>query len=116
MVGLRATIPNRPSYGVASYLLDVGKEIIPINPNHRQALGLKCFSNLEEISGPIDLVNIFRRPEFCPEIVRQAILIRAKGVWLQSGIRSPEAKQLASEAGLDYVEDRCLMVEHMHAT
>lgn len=67
--------PSRPSYGVASYLLDVGKEIIPVNPNHRQALGLRCFSSLEEISGPIDLVNIFRRPEFCPEIVRQAILI-----------------------------------------
>src|SRR5262245_3202210 len=69
VVGLSDS-PGRPSYGVASYLLDAGKEIIPVNPNHASVFGLKCYSSLEEVPGKIDLVDVFRRPEHCPEVVR----------------------------------------------
>ena len=108
--------PSRASYGVAQYLIRAGKQVIPINPNHESVMGLKCFPSLEEVAGPIELVDVFRRPQFCPDVVRAAIAAGAKGVWLQSGIRSPEARKLAREAGIDYVEDRCLMVELMHTS
>src|SRR4051812_30967214 len=81
--------PSRASYGVARYLTSAGKEILPVNPNYEQVMGLRCFARLEDVPGPIDLVDVFRRPEFCPEVVRSAIAVGAKGVWLQSGITSP---------------------------
>lgn len=105
--------PARASYAVAKYLLSVGKEIIPVNPTHASVLGRPCFPSLEAISGAVDLVDVFRRPEFCPDLVRSAIKIGAGGVWLQSGIVSTESRRLAREANLPYVEDRCLMVEHL---
>jgi predicted CoA-binding protein len=105
---------SRPSYGVATYLQAHGFEVLPVNPNCSTVLGLRCYSTLAEVPGPIDLVDVFRRPQFCPQVVRDAIAAGAKAVWLQSGIRSPEAKRLAQAANLDYVEDRCLMVEHLH--
>ena len=105
--------PSRPSFGVASYLLSAGKEVIPVNPRHQRVLGLKCYPSLAQVPGPIDLVDVFRRPEFCPDVVREAIAAGAKGVWLQSGIVSDEARELAARAKLDYVEDRCLMVDLM---
>lgn len=107
--------PGRASFGVASYLLAEGKEIIPVNPSHSTILGLKCYPSLEDVPGQIELVNVFRRPEYCPDVARSAIKIGAKGLWLQSGITSTEARQMAIEAKMPYVEDRCLMVEHMHA-
>jgi len=105
--------PSRPSFGVASYLLSAGKEVIPVNPNHQRVLGLKCYPSLTAAPGPIDLVDVFRRPEFCADVVREVIAIGAKGVWLQSGIISDEARELAGKAKLDYVENRCLMVDLM---
>jgi predicted CoA-binding protein len=106
--------PSRPSYGVARYLRSVGKEIVPVNPSHQTVFGLTCYPSLEAVPGPIDLVDVFRRAEYCPDVARSAIAVGAKGVWLQSGIVSDEARQLARKAGIDYVEDRCLMVDHMH--
>jgi predicted CoA-binding protein len=103
--------PGRASYRVADYLQSAGKEIIPVNPNCQIVLGVKCYATLEEIPLPIDVVNVFRRPEFCPDIVRSAIRIGAGGVWLQSGIVSPQSEALAREAGIDFVQNRCLMVE-----
>jgi predicted CoA-binding protein len=105
--------PGRPSYDVARYLQSVGKEIIPVNPNHAKLLGLKCYASLAAVPGPVDVVDVFRRPEFCAGVVREAIAAGAKGVWLQSGIVSDEAERLAAEAGIDFVQDRCLKVEHM---
>jgi len=105
--------PSRPSFGVASYLLSVGKEVIPVNPNHERVLGLKCYPSLSSAPGPIELVDVFRRAEFCADVVREAIAVGAKGVWLQSGIVSDEARELAGRAKLDYVENRCLMVDLM---
>jgi len=107
--------PSRPSYGVAEYLRGRGKEIVPVNPNHERIMGLKSYGSLAEVPGHIDLVDVFRRPEHCPQVVRDAIAAGAGGVWLQSGIVSEEASRLAGEAGMDFVQNRCLMVEHRRA-
>jgi predicted CoA-binding protein len=105
--------PLRPSNGIAGYLLSHGFDIVPVNPNHDVVVGRKCYSKLADIPGKLDIVNVFRRPLACADVVRDAIAIGAKGVWLQSGIRNEEAKRLADEAGIDFVQDRCIMVEHM---
>jgi len=107
--------PTRASHGVASYLRSAGKEIIPVNPTHAKVMGLKCYPSLEDVPGPIDVVDVFRRPEFCADVVRSAVAVGAKGVWLQSGIVSAEAERLAREAGIDFVQDRCMKVDHMFA-
>lgn len=105
--------PSRASHGVASYLASVGKEIIPVNPTHPSVLGRTCYASLEDVPGPIDVVDVFRRPEFCADVVRSAIAVGAKGVWLQSGIVSPEAERIAREARIDFVQDRCMKIDHM---
>jgi predicted CoA-binding protein len=105
--------PSRPSYGVAAYLRSVGKEIIPVNPTRAMVMGLKSYPTLEAVPGPIDVVDVFRRPEHCAEVARAAVAVGAKGLWLQSGIVNHEARQIARRAGIDYVEDRCMKVDHM---
>jgi predicted CoA-binding protein len=105
--------PSRASHGVAGYLASAGKEIIPVNPNHATVMGRRCYASLEDVPGPVDVVNVFRRPEFCADVVRAAVAMGAKGVWLQSGIVSPEAERIARDAGIDFVQDKCIKVEHM---
>ncbi len=105
--------PERPSHGIGGYLMSHGYEVIPVNPNHEQILGQKCYARLADVPGPIDLVDVFRRSEYCADVVRDAIAVGAKGVWLQAGIRNEEARRLAEEAGIDFIQDRCIMVEHM---
>ena len=105
--------PTRPSHDVARYLQSVGKEIIPVNPNHQKVLGLKCYPSLEAAPGPIEVADVFRRPEFCPGVIRDAVAAGVKGVWLQSGIISPEAQCLAAQWEIDFVQDRCMKVEHI---
>ena len=104
--------PGRPSYQIASYLKGEGFEIVPVNPTHATVMGLKSYATLKDVPGEVDVVNVFRRPEFCADVTRDAIAIGAKGVWLQSGVRNEEAKRLAQSAGIDFVQDRCIMVEH----
>lgn len=104
--------PGRPGYYVPEYMLSVGRQILPVNPKHEEVLGQHCYASLADVPGPIDLVNVFRRPAACADVVRQAIVAGAKGVWLQSGIINDEAKRLAEEAGMDFVQDRCIMAEH----
>lgn len=106
--------PYRASHGVAAYLRSAGYDIIPVNPTHRTVMGLASYPSLAEVPGDIDVVNVFRRPEYCADIVRDAIAIGATGVWLQQGIESEEAEELAREAGIDFVQDRCIKVEHMY--
>ena len=105
--------PNRPSHGIAGYLEAHGYEVIPVNPNHRSVNERRCYPSLADVPGEIDLVNVFRRAQFCTDVTRQAIARGVKGVWLQAGIRNEEARNLAEEAGVDFVQDRCIMVEHM---
>ena len=106
--------PSRPSHGIGSYLLAHGYEVVPVNPTHAQVMGLKCYAKLSDVPGKIDVVNVFRRAEFCADVARDAIAVGARGLWLQSGIRNEEARELAEEAGIDFVQDRCIMVDHMY--
>jgi predicted CoA-binding protein len=105
--------PGRPSHGIASYLIAHGYDVIGVNPTHQIVFGRRCYARLADVPGPIDLVNVFRRSEFCADVTRDAIAAGANGVWLQSGIRNEEARELAEQARIDFVQDRCIMVEHM---
>jgi predicted CoA-binding protein len=104
----------RPSQDVAAYLRSAGYTIVPINPHVKQVLGLTAYPDLAAAARrhPIEIVNVFRRPEFVPEIVEQAIAIGAKAVWLQLGVIHLEAARRAHDAGLIVVMDRCIKVEH----
>ncbi|MCX6625565.1 MAG: CoA-binding protein [Acidobacteria bacterium] len=103
----------RPSYGVTEYMQRAGYRIIPVNPSEVQVLGEKAYATLDEIPGKVDIVNIFRRPEFVPEIVDAAIRIGAKAIWMQEGVVHHEAAAKAKAAGLAVVMDRCILKEHM---
>ena len=102
----------RPSYGVSEYMQSAGYRIIPVNPNESEVLGEKAYASLDEIPEPIDIVDIFRRPEFVPEIVDAAIRIGAKVIWMQEGVEHAEAAQKAAAAGLTVIMDRCILKEH----
>lgn len=107
---------GRISGRIGLFLMERGREVIPVNPTTPAVYGLASYASLADVpGGPVDLVNVFRRPEFCPDVVRQAIAVNAGGVWLQSGIISPEAERLARAAGMPFVQDRCLMAELAHA-
>ena len=111
VVGL-SNNPARPSYGVAQYMMAAGYEIIPVNPGHEEMFGLKCYPTLADIPDPVDVVDVFRRPEHTPEVAKAAVAIGAKGLWLQQGIGNAEARQIATEGGLLYTENRCIKIEH----
>jgi predicted CoA-binding protein len=104
---------HRPSYGVAAYLQSVGYRIIPVNPSETEILGEKCYARLEDISERVDIVDIFRRSEFVPEIVESAIRIGARGVWMQEGVIHAEAAERARSAGLVVVMNACILKEHI---
>ena len=107
--------PNRPSHGVMRYLLEHGYRVIPVRPRDcDEVLGVPCVASVAEVEEPIDLVDVFRRPEFCADVARDAVAAGAGAVWLQLGIVSPEARRIAVEAGLDYVEDACTAIVHRH--
>jgi uncharacterized protein len=103
---------SRPSYGVSEYMQAHGYRIIPINPNETEVLGEKCRATLDEIPEPVDIVDIFRRSEFVPEIVDAAIRVGAKGVWMQEGVVHEQAAAKARAAGLEVVMDHCILKEH----
>ncbi|MGA9627976.1 MAG: CoA-binding protein [Bryobacteraceae bacterium] len=111
VVGLSAK-RYRPSYGVAEYLQRAGYRIIPVNPHETEVLGERCYPDVESVPEPIDIVDIFRRPEFVPEIVEAAIRKGAKVVWMQEGVIHEEAARRAREAGLEVVMDRCILKDH----
>ena len=106
----------RPGYYVPAYLQKKGYRIIPVNPYLDEALGEKAYPDLSALPEPVDLVLIFRRPEKTPPIVKEAIEIGAGAVWMQQGIVNEEAERMAREAGLDFVMDACMMVEHSRRT
>ena len=111
VVGLSAK-RYRPSYGVAEYMQRAGYRIIPVNPHETEVLGEKCYPDVESVPEPIDIVDIFRRSEFVPEIVEAAIRKGAKVVWMQEGVIHEEAARRAREAGLEVVMDRCILKDH----
>ncbi|PTQ55761.1 MAG: Succinyl-CoA synthetase [Candidatus Carbobacillus altaicus] len=104
--------PERDSYRVAEYLLKAGYEIIPVNPRLSTWLGQKAVARLEDIEGPVDIVDVFRRGEETPPIAEKAVAIGAKALWLQLGIHNDETVRIAQEGGVNIVTNRCIKVEH----
>src|SRR5579875_1249416 len=102
----------RPSYGVAEYLQRSGYRIIPVNPEETEVLGEKCYPDLDSVPVPVDVVDIFRRSEFVPEVVEAAIRKGAKAVWMQEGVIHEEAAERARQAGLMVVMDRYILKDH----
>ena len=95
------------------YLLAAGYRVIPVRPlDCDEIFGVPCVASLAEIDEPIDMVDVFRRPEFCADVAREAVAAGARALWLQLGIVSPEARRIATDAGLDYVEDECTAIVH----
>ena len=103
---------SRPSYFAAKYMLDHGFEVIPVNPKHNEILGQKCYPNLRSVPTPVDIVDLFQKPERIPPFVDEAIAINARLVWMQLGIVHEEAAQKARDAGLEVVMDRCIKIEY----
>jgi uncharacterized protein len=103
---------ERPSNSVLRYLLDAGYRVIPVRPHVREVHGVPCVASLAEIDEPIDLVDVFRRDDACPGVAREAVEAGAKAVWLQLGLVSPEARRIAEDAGLEYVENECTAIVH----
>ncbi len=105
--------PFRPSHGVSEYLKSVGYHIIPVNPSESEVLGEKCYPRLEDVPERVDIVNVFRRSEFVPDIVESAIRVGARAVWMQEGVIHPEAAERARAAGLFVTMDSCILKEHI---
>jgi len=104
--------PERPSYGVASYLQQQGYRIIPVNPTVDQVLGERSYPDLKSVPERIDVVDIFRRSEEVPAVVEEAIQVGARVIWMQEGVINEAAAARAREAGLEVVMDRCMLKEH----
>jgi predicted CoA-binding protein len=104
--------PWRASHSVMRYLLEQGYRVIPVRPHIPEVLGIPCVASVAEIEEPIDVVDVFRRAEFCPAVAEDAVAAGAKALWLQLGIVSAEARAIAEGAGMDYVEDECTAIVH----
>jgi predicted CoA-binding protein len=111
IVGLSSK-PSRPSYGVAAYLKTHGYHVIPVNPNEVTVLGERAYARLEDIPERIEVVVIFRRSEYVPGIVDEAIRLGARVIWMQEGVAHEEAASRARQAGLLVIQDRCMLKEH----
>ena len=107
--------PASESHGVMRYLLGRGYRCIPVRPDGAVVLGVESVPSLLEIDEPVDLVDVFRRPEHCAAHAREAVEIGAGGLWLQLGIVSPDARAIAEAAGLPYVENACTAIVHSQA-
>lgn len=106
--------PARPSHGVLVDLVVAGYDVVPVNPSATEVAGLPCYPTLAEAvaaTGPVDIVDVFRRAEHCPDVARDAVAVGARCLWLQLGIASREAGRIAHEGGLTVVMDRCTAVE-----
>jgi len=111
VVGL-SNNPLRPSHGVSAYLQNQGYRIIPVNPRIEQCLGETAYASLLDVPDKIDIVDIFRRPEFVEEIVDQAIRLKVPAVWMQEEVIHEAAAEKARRAGIFVVMDRCILKEH----
>jgi len=111
VVGLSSD-PMRPSFGVSQYTQRKGYRIIPVNPNETEVLGARAYGSLVEIPEQVDLVDVFRRPQFVPEVVDEAIRLNIPAIWLQEGVVHKVAAQKARDAGLTVVMDLCILKEH----
>jgi predicted CoA-binding protein len=104
--------PWRASHTVMRYLLENGYRVLPVRPHVQEVLGVPCVGSLADIEEPIDVVDVFRRAEFCPAVAKEAVAVGAKALWLQLGIVSTEARAIAEGAGMAYVENACTAIVH----
>jgi len=111
VVGLSDS-PYRPSHGVSAYMQSQGYRIIPVNPTIDNALGEESYPSLLDVKEKVDVVNIFRRPEFVPDVVDQAIQLKVPVIWMQEGIIHEQAAEKARRAGITVIMDRCILKEH----
>lgn len=111
VVGLSGN-PMRPSHGVSAYMQSHGYRIIPVNPKITECLGEKAYASLLEVPERIDIVNIFRRPEFVEEVVNQAIQLKIPAIWMQEEVIHEKVAEKARKAGIFVVMDRCILKEH----
>src|ERR1039457_889895 len=111
VVGLSES-PMRPSHGVSVYMQSAGYKIIPVNPQIAEALGEKSYPSLLDVPEKVDLVDVFRRPEFVDEIVEQAIQLKIPAIWLQEDVINEHAAEKARQAGIFVVMDRCILKDH----
>jgi uncharacterized protein len=111
VVGL-SNSPLRPSHGVSAYLQTQGYRIIPVNPQIDEALGEKSYPSLLDVPETVDIVNIFRRPEFVEAVVDQAIRLKVPAIWMQEEVIHERAAEKARQAGIFVVMDRCILKEH----
>jgi uncharacterized protein len=111
VVGLSSS-PLRPSHGVSAYMQTQGYHIIPVNPEIEEALGEKAYPSLRDVPEKIDVVNVFRRPEYVDEIVDQAIALKVPAIWMQEDVVNEAAAEKARRAGIVVVMDRCILKEH----
>ena len=107
-------VPNHPVDNVGRYLLAHGFTVYPVHPKRKDVWGLPTYTSLADVPGPVDLVNVFRAPQFCVEHARETLALTTppKLFWMQLGIRSPEARAALSDSPIEVVEDVCLMVFH----
>jgi predicted CoA-binding protein len=111
VVGLTDS-PFRPSYGVSQYMQSQGYRIIPVNPMITESLGEKAYASLLDVPEKIDIVDIFRRSEFGPEVVDEAIRLKVPAIWMQEGVIHEAAAEKARHAGIFVVIDKCILKEH----
>ncbi len=111
VVGL-SNNPLRPSHGVTAYMQSHGYRIIPVNPHIQECLGEKAYASLSDVPEKIDIVNIFRRPEFVEKVVDEAIQLKVPAIWMQEDVIHEKAADKARHAGIVVVMDRCILKEH----
>jgi hypothetical protein len=104
--------PQKAAHYVPKYLLENGYNVIPVNPTTNSILNKKCYSSLDEINAPIDIVDVFRPSDQVLPVISEAIKKRPKVIWLQEGIHNQQAEDLARKAGIDVVFNRCMLAEH----
>ena len=110
VVGMTPDASRAGNY-VPAFLRSRGREVVPVTPTYGEVDGLKSYATLGDVPGHIDVVLVFRRPEFCAQIAEEAVAVHAGGLWLQSGIYNDEARRIAEAAGIEFVQGRCMMVE-----
>ncbi|SDZ58367.1 Predicted CoA-binding protein [Evansella caseinilytica] len=111
IVGL-SNNPERTSYQIAAALQHAGYEIIPVNPTIDEVFGIPALASLKELTRPVDIINVFRKNEFLPEVARDAAAVKADVFWCQLGLENEEAYEIAKNAGMTVIMDRCIKVEH----
>ncbi len=111
VIGMSAN-SNKPAHYVPMYLKDQGYQIIPVNPNHQEIMGMKCYSNITGVSEQVDIVEIFRPSMEIPQRMKEAIKINPRVIWLQLGLYHPEAEEIAAKENITLVYNRCMYPEH----